>query len=166
MIPSKLFGSLNAEFSKEKSSSTISEPKDKLTIIPNVCGFRERPSGASSFAISRKREVIPTETNDFRHTEGYHEIYARDKLSSKYIYEKNKKIKLKKPEEFAITSFNIEEERYKSLDEIISKTTKFGDFIEKLKVDEHELQDLGCIEDVEIGNPVDAGDIAGKCNNS
>ena len=42
-----------------------------------------------------RREVIPTETNDFRHTEGYHEIYARDKLSSKYIYEKNKKNKVK-----------------------------------------------------------------------
>ena len=71
--------------------------------FPNVCGFRERPSGAMSFAVSRKCKVVPTETDDFRHE----------------IYQKNKKIKLKKPEEFAIASFNMEEERHKSLNEII-----------------------------------------------
>ena len=47
----------------------------------------------------------------------------------------------------------------------ISKIMKFNNFIEKLNVDQH---DLGCIpiEDVEIGNPAEAGDIIGKCNNS
>ena len=55
-------------------------------------GFRERP-----LSYRANTKFFPTETDDYRHTEGYHKVHAKDTLSSRY-FPKNREIKLKKPD--------------------------------------------------------------------
>ena len=104
MIPSKLFPSLNTEFLKKKSSASsryfngVALEKDKTV------------------AVSSKH-VFPTETDDYRHTEGYHKVHAKGTLSSRY-FPKNREIKLKKADHQV-------------------KTTKFNDFIENWNYVDH-----------------------------
>ena len=155
MIPSKMFQDLRKSYVKDKSLSTGSS-SNILKIVPNVCGFRK--SGSSSFTGSRN--VIPTESGD-RYTESSHKICVKDN-GSRYISQ-YMNVQLQKPSEFAVKAFTSEEERYKSLDKTISKTTSFENFIQNLNNDRDAHQDLGCTPiDICIDSP-DNGDQVGKC---